>query len=191
MRIDDVHRGISKHRRRRRLGRGPGTGRGKTAGRGHKGQKSRAGYSANPIFQGGTMPLVRRVPKRGFNNRWALVVRSVNVSDLEKAFDAGDEVTPESLKAKSLVSGGWDVLKILGDGELNKTLTVSAHRFSKSATEKIEKAGGKAVVLPGPTPVAEKQKQAEDRPSDERQEAQQPGEKQPSEKQQGDEQPPE
>jgi len=206
MRIDDVHRGISKHRRRRRLGRGPGTGRGKTAGRGHKGQKSRAGYSANPIFQGGTMPLVRRVPKRGFNNRWALVVRSVNVSDLEKAFDAGDEVTPESLKAKSLVSGGWDVLKILGDGELNKALTVSAHRFSKSATEKIEKAGGKAVVLPGPTPVAEKQKQkqkqagkkqaatankAQDRPSDERQEAQEPGEKQPSEKQQGDEQPPE
>ena len=106
------------------------------------------------------MPLVRRVPKRGFNNRWALTVHTVNVSDLEKAFAAGDEVTLESLQAKSLVSGRFDVLKVLGDGELTKSLTVSAHRFSKTASEKIEKAGGKVNILPGKTPVEEKKKQA-------------------------------
>ena len=162
MKIDDVNRGINKHKRRRRIGRGPGSGHGKTAARGHKGAKSRAGYSRHPAFQGGAMPMIRRVPKRGFNNRWALAVSTVNVSELEKAFDAGEEVTPESLQTKSLVSGKWDVLKILGDGDLSKALTVSAHRFSKSAVEKIEKAGGKAVVLPGKTPVEEKKKQAKE-----------------------------
>jgi len=160
MRIDDVHRGISKHKRGRRVGRGPGSGAGKTAARGHKGAKSRAGYSRHAAFQGGAMPLVRRVPKRGFNNRWALTVATVNVADLEKAFQAGEEVTPEALVAKSLVSGRWDVLKVLGDGDLSKSLTVSAHRFSKSAVEKIEQAGGAAVVLPGKSPVEEKKKQA-------------------------------
>ena len=159
MNIDDVHRGVTKYKKRRRIGRGPGSGWGKTAGRGHKGQKSRAGWSQKPIFQGGAMPLVRRVPKRGFNNKFALVVATVNVADLEVAFEAGDEITPETLRAKSLAKSRYDVLKVLGDGELTKKLKVSAHRFSGSAVEKIEKAGGEVVVLAGKTPLAQKQKQ--------------------------------
>lgn len=153
MNLDDVHRGIKKFRKRRRIGRGPGSGHGKTAGRGHKGQKSRAGFSQKPTFQGGAMPLVRRVPKRGFNNQFALTVATVNVSDLEAAFEAGAEVTPESLREKSLAKCRYDVLKVLGDGELTKSLKVSAHRFSVSAKEKIEKAGGEVTVLPGKAPV--------------------------------------
>ena len=98
MNLDDVHRGIKKNKKRKRIGRGPGSGTGKTAGRGHKGQKSRSGYSAHPIFQGGAMPLVRRVPKRGFNNKFALSVMAVNVSELERVFAAGDEVNPKTLR---------------------------------------------------------------------------------------------
>ena len=153
MNLNDVHRGIHKFKKRKRVGRGPGSGHGKTCGRGHKGQRSRAGYSVHPTFEGGQMPLVRRIPKRGFNNRWAPTVVIVNVSDLEARFDSGAEVTPESLREKNLAKGRYDVLKVLGDGELTKTLTVSAHKFSRQALEKIEKAGGKAVVLPGKTPV--------------------------------------
>lgn len=156
MNLHDVHRGIHKHKKPKRLGRGTGSGHGKTSGRGHKGHKSRSGYSRKAVFQGGAMPLVRRVPKRGFNNRFALEVFAVNVADLERAFAAGDEVTPESLRERSLAKARYDVLKILGDGELTKQLKVSAHRFSKSAKEKIEKAGGEVVVLPGKTPVEEK-----------------------------------
>ena len=105
------------------------------------------------------MPLVRRIPKRGFNNPFALVVATVNVGDLERIFSPGDEVTPEAIKKRSLVKGTYEVLKILGDGELTKRLKVSAHRFSQSAKEKIEKAGGEAVVLPGKTRVEVKKKQ--------------------------------
>ncbi|MBC8874654.1 MAG: 50S ribosomal protein L15 [Planctomycetes bacterium] len=159
MKINEVHQGIQKHKKRRRIGRGTGSGRGKTSGRGHKGQKSRSGWSSPPAFQGGTMPLVRRVPKRGFNNRFALTVVTVNVSDLEKAFEAGDEVTPESLREKSLAKRRYDVLKILGDGELTKKLKVSANRFSKTAREKIEKAGGEAIELAGKTPLTKKPKE--------------------------------
>jgi large subunit ribosomal protein L15 len=153
MNLNDIHRGIQKHKKPKRLGRGPGSGHGKTAGRGHKGQRSRAGSSMRPTFEGGQMPLVRRVPKRGFNNRWALTVGVVNVGDLENCFQAGDEVNLQTLRAKSLAGGRFDVLKILGDGELTKKLTVTAHRFSRSAREKIESAGGQAVVLPGKKPV--------------------------------------
>jgi len=153
MNLNDVHRGIHKFKKRKRVGRGPGSGHGKTAGRGHKGQGSRSGFSQHPTFEGGQMPLVRRIPKRGFNNKWALTVAIVNVSDLEAAFADGDEVTLETLKTKSLAKGKFDVLKVLGDGELTKKLKVSAHRFSKSAQEKIEKAGGETVVLPGKKPV--------------------------------------
>lgn len=156
MNLEDVHRGITRNKRRRRIGRGPGSGWGKTAGRGHKGQKSRAGWSRHPAFQGGAMPLVRRVPKRGFNNRFALTVATVNISDLERAFAAGDEVTPDTLRAKSLAKSRWDLLKVLGDGQLTKKLKVSAHRFSKTAREKIEQAGGEVVLLPGKTPVAQR-----------------------------------
>jgi len=153
MNLNDVHRGIQKHKKRKRLGRGPGSGHGKTCGRGSKGQHSRAGYSVHPTFEGGQMPLVRRIPKRGFNNRWALSVVVVNVGDLEERFQAGDEVTLETLQARKLAKGRFDVLKILGDGPLTKKLKVSAHRFSKSAKDKIEKAGGEVVVLPGKAPV--------------------------------------
>ena len=160
MNLDDVNRGINKNKKRKRVGRGPGSGHGKTASRGHKGQKSRAGYSRLAVFQGGAMPLVRRVPKRGFNNQFAKIVFAVNVADLEAAFEAGDEVTPESLRERSLAKARYDELKILGEGELTKKLKVSAHRFSASAKEKIEKAGGEVVVLRAKVPVAEKQQKA-------------------------------
>ncbi len=158
MNLNDVHRGIRKHKARKRVGRGPGTGLGKTSGRGHKGQGARAGWSALPTFEGGQMPLVRRVPKRGFHNRFAATVIVVNVADLEKAFAPGDEVNLESLRAKRLARGQFDVLKILGDGQLTKSLSVSAHRFSRSALEKIQQAGGQAIVLPGKAPVARTKK---------------------------------
>lgn len=160
MNLNDVHRGINKFKKRKRVGRGPGSGHGKTCGRGHKGQGSRAGFSQHPTFEGGQMPLVRRIPKRGFNNKWGDTVAIVNVSDLDAAFNDGDEVTLESLKEKNLAKGNFDVLKILGNGELAKKLKVSAHRFSKSAQEKIEKAGGEAVVLPGKKPVVKKKQKA-------------------------------
>ncbi len=153
MNLNDVHRGISKNKKRKRLGRGPGSGHGKTCGRGHKGQRSRAGFSMHATFEGGQMPLVRRIPKRGFNNKWALTVATVNVSDLEERFEDGAEVTLESLREKNLAKQRFDVLKILGDGELTKKLKISAHRFSQSALEKIQKAGGEVVVLPGKKPV--------------------------------------
>lgn len=158
--LDDVHRGIHKNRKRKRIGRGPGSGHGKTSGRGHKGQGSRAGASSHPTFAGGAMPMVRRVPKRGFHNRWGETVAVVNVGEIDAAFAAGEEVTLEALAKKNLAKGRFDVLKVLGDGELTKKLKVSAHRFSKTAAEKIEKAGGEAVTLPGKTPVAEKQRAA-------------------------------
>ena len=162
MNLSDVNRGVHKARARKRLGRGVGSGQGKTAGRGHKGQGARNGVSFLSIFQGGTMPLVRRIPKRGFNNRWAKTVLVVNVGDLNDAFNAGDQVTPESLAAANLAKGRYDELKVLGDGELTKKLKVSAHRFSKSAAEKIAKAGGETIVLPGPAPVVKSAKKTKD-----------------------------
>ena len=161
MKLHDVNQGIQKHRKRRRIGRGPGSGHGKTSGRGHKGAKSRAGYSRHPVFQGGAMPLVRRIPKRGFNNRWALLVREINVGQLEALFDDGAEVSPEILRERSIINGRYDVLKILGDGELTKKLKISAHRFSKSAREKIAKSGSELVELPGKAPVGRAKAKAE------------------------------
>ncbi|HUG71357.1 MAG TPA: 50S ribosomal protein L15 [Pirellulaceae bacterium] len=160
MNLNDVHRGITKFKKRKRLGRGPGSGQGKTAGRGHKGQRSNPGYSALPIFEGGTTPLVRRIPKRGFNNKFALNVAVVNVGDLESVFDAGDEVTLELLREKDLAKSRYDILKILGDGELTKKLKVCGHRFSTTAREKIERAGGEVVILAGKTTVEDKKKQS-------------------------------
>jgi large subunit ribosomal protein L15 len=137
-----------------RVGRGVGSGFGKTSGRGQKGQKARAGGNINKKhFQGGQTPIQRRLPKRGFRNPLADVVVNVNVGALE-AFEDGAQVDVNALKESRLVQGRFDVLKILGDGELTKKLTVTAHRFSKSAIEKIEKAGGKAVVLAPPGPQA-------------------------------------
>ncbi|MCG8648890.1 MAG: 50S ribosomal protein L15 [Pirellulales bacterium] len=147
MNLNDVHRGIQKNRKRKRIGRGPGSGHGKTSGRGHKGHKSRSGYSRKPSFQGGAMPMFRRIPKRGFNNRWGVSVFAVNVSRLNETFDDGTEVTLELLAEKDLAKGHFDEVKVLGDGELTKKLTVHAHRFSKSAEAKITAAGGTVQVV--------------------------------------------
>ena len=133
MNISDVNRGIKKNKNRKRIGRGIGSGHGKTAGRGHKGAGSRAGNSTRVTFTGGNMPLVQRIPKRGFNNRWALKVAVVNLGQIEEAFEKGEEVTPESLSTKNIARGRFDVLKVLGDGELKKKVKISAHRFSASA----------------------------------------------------------
>ncbi len=159
MNLNDIHRGVHTAKPRKRLGRGIGSGQGKTAGRGHKGQWSHNGVSFLAVFQGGASPLVRRIPKRGFNNRWAKTVLIVNLGTLDKAFNSGDEVTPETLAQSHLARGVYDEIKILGDGELKKKLKVSAHRFSESAKEKITAAGGEAIVLPGKAPVV-KQKPA-------------------------------
>jgi len=160
MRLHDVNRGIKANKKRRRIGRGPGSGHGKTSGRGHNGQRSRSGWGHGATFQGGAMPLVRRVPKRGFNNKFALTIATINIGDISAAYAAGEEVNPDTLREKSLVKSRYDQLKILGDGEIDKKLKISAHRFSKSAVEAIEKAGGEVVVIPGPVAVEEKKKAA-------------------------------
>jgi large subunit ribosomal protein L15 len=158
MNLSDVNRGIHGNKQRKRLGRGKGSGTGKTAGRGHKGAGSRNGTSVRVTFTGGNMPLVQRIPKRGFNNRWGRTVAVVNLSQIEAAFSAGEAVTPESLAAKNLARGRFDVLKVLGDGDLKKKLKISAHRFSESAAEKIKAAGGEMILLPGRTSVEDKNK---------------------------------
>ena len=126
-------------------GRGQSSGVGKTCGRGHKGQKSRAGVSFRPYFEGGQMPNIRRLPKRGFNNKiFKTDYEVVNVSALEKAFEAGETVDEASLRAKKLVRRVCDGIKILGDGTLSKKLTVRVHALTKAAEEKITQAGGTA-----------------------------------------------
>lgn len=135
---------------RTRVGRGVGSGLGKTAGRGQKGQKARSTGNINKKhFQGGQTPIQRRLPKRGFRNPLADIVMNLNVGELE-VFADGAEVNIEALRSKRLIRGRFDTLKILGDGDLTKKVTVTAHRFSKSAVAKIEKAGGKAIVLAPP-----------------------------------------
>jgi large subunit ribosomal protein L15 len=153
MNLHDVNKDIQKNKSKKRIGRGPGSGHGKTSTRGSKGQGSRSGYSLMGVFEGGQMPLVRRIPKRGFTNSFAPSVAVINIGDLDSRFESGEEVTIETLKAKSLAKGTYDLLKVLGDGELTKSLKITAHRFSRTALEKIEKAGGTAVVLPGKAPV--------------------------------------
>lgn len=142
MRLDQVNQGIKKFRKKRRLGRGPASGQGKTSGRGQDGQKSRSGFSRHPAKVGEDLPMQRRVPKRGFNNRFATTVIALNVSDISAVFEAGEEVTPATLKAKGLVKKRYDEIKILGDGEIDKALKVAVHRYSASAKEKISAAGG-------------------------------------------------
>ncbi|WP_178723138.1 50S ribosomal protein L15 [Clostridia bacterium] len=130
----------------KRIGRGHGSGQGKTAGKGHKGQKARAGRGMRPGFEGGQMPLQRRVPKRGFNNIFATRYAIVNLAALNK-FENGAVVDTEALKAAGLVKNSYDGVKILGNGALEKNLTVKAAAFSESAKSKIEAAGGKAEVV--------------------------------------------
>ncbi|HOB20472.1 MAG TPA: 50S ribosomal protein L15 [Candidatus Atribacteria bacterium] len=129
-----------------RKGRGVGSGKGKTAGRGHKGQKARSGGGVRPGFEGGQMPLTRRLPKRGFTNIFAKVYSIVNLKDLE-VFEPDTTVTPELLMEYGIIRKLNDGVKVLGEGELTKKLTVQAHKFSKSAQEKIEALGGKAEVI--------------------------------------------
>ena len=130
----------------KRVGRGIGSGLGKTSGRGSKGQKARSGVHLRPGFEGGQMPLSRRLPKRGFTNIFAKIYSIVNISDLDM-FDAGTVITPELLKEKGIISKLNDGVKILGNGELTKELTVKANKFSKTAQQKIEAVGGKAEVI--------------------------------------------
>ncbi len=148
MRLEDLYPAPGSTHKSKRVGRGNGSGQGKTAGKGHKGQKARSGQKPRPGFEGGQTPLHRRLPQRaGFRNVNRKVYAVVNLDDLEK-FDAGTEVTPELLLSSGLVGGGIkDGIKILGDGEITKSLTVRAHKFSKSAEEKLKAAGGTAEVL--------------------------------------------
>ena len=133
---------------KKRVGRGPGSGMGKTATRGENGQKSRSGVTIPAWFQGGQTPLYRRVPKRGFNNaRFTTEFATINLSDLNKFFNDGDEVSPEILKERGIIKKQLCGVKVLGNGELEKKLTIRAHRFSSSAVTKIESAGGKAEVI--------------------------------------------
>ena len=131
----------------KRIGRGHGSGNGKTAGKCHKGQKARSGGGIRLGFEGGQMPLQRRVPKRGFNNIFAKHYVVINVSDLEANFDNGAVVDTEALVGLGIINDPKDGVKVLGNGELTKSLTVQVAKFSKSAVEKIEKAGGKAEVM--------------------------------------------
>ena len=143
MNLSELHPAPGSRRPRKRRGRGPGSGLGVTAGRGEKGQKSRSGYKRRRGFEGGQMPLIRRVPKRGFHNPGRKVYAVLNVSRLEEL--EGDEFSPESLLQSGVISKLGDGLKILGNGEITRPVTVTAHKFSASARDKIEQAGGKVV----------------------------------------------
>ena len=146
MKIHELTPALDSNKAVKRIGRGHGSGNGKTAGKGHKGQNARSGGGVRIGFEGGQMPLARRIPKRGFNNIFATKYAVVNVSDLN-VFKDGTVVDAELLKASGLVKKEYDGVKILGNGELTSQLTVKAAKFSQSAAEKIEKAGGKAEVM--------------------------------------------
>ena len=135
--------------KKKRVGRGPGSGLGKTAGRGEKGQKSRSGYSRKIGFEGGQMPLHRRLPKRGFTNIFKKRWLEISLTSLEQHFEADAEITPEVLHERGLIKKAKYDVVVLGNGEVSKPLRVSAHRFTKSAREKIEKAGGAANQIGG------------------------------------------
>jgi len=147
MTLDERKPAPGSNRKRKRVGRGDGSGHGKTSCRGHKGQGARSGGGTKPGFEGGQMPLQRRLPKRGFHNPFRIEMSVVNITQLE-AFASGAEVTPEALVAQGLVRGKNPRIKILGDGSLSKPLTVKAHGFSARAKEKIEASGGKAELIP-------------------------------------------
>ena len=146
MKLDELKPAEGSRFERKRIGRGIGSGTGKTSGKGHKGQNARSGGGVRPGFEGGQMPLYRRLPKRGFTNIFAKEYVAVNVSELER-FDNGTEVSAELLKDAGVISKIKDGVKILGRGEITKKLTVKAAKFSASAQEKIEKAGGKTEVI--------------------------------------------
>ena len=145
MNLSDLHPAKGSRKKRRRVGRGPGSGRGKTSGRGTKGQKSISGYSSKIGFEGGQMPLHRRVPKRGFTNIFRREYRGVNLEKIGKI--TKKEVKLKDLKAAGIIKKESEAVKILGRGDISSSKTVHAHKFSRSALKKIEKAGGKAVLI--------------------------------------------
>lgn len=148
--LNNLHPAKGSTHKKKRVGRGPGSGLGKTAGRGEKGQKSRSGYSSKVGFEGGQMPLHRRLPKRGFTNIFKKQWIEVSLEALEKTFAANDEITPETLHRRGIIKKAKHDIVVLGNGEVTKALKVSAHRFTKSAKEKIEKAGGTVTVVGQP-----------------------------------------
>ncbi|MHC4473234.1 MAG: 50S ribosomal protein L15 [Planctomycetota bacterium] len=148
MDLMDVLKAGAPRKRKRRVGRGESSGKGKTSGRGHKGAKSRSGWGGMAAHEGGQMPIIRRLPKKGFNNaRFRKEYAILNVSDLEKVFEDGDEVSPEVAKERGIMKKRDTLLKILGKGDVKKKLTVKAHRFSGTARAKIEEAGGAVVEI--------------------------------------------
>ena len=147
MKLHELRPNEKAFKERKRVGRGPGSGLGKTSGKGQKGQNARSGGGVRPGFEGGQLPLFRRLPKRGFSNaKFKTVYAVINLSDLNK-FEDGAIVTPEILKEMGILKNQLDGVKVLGNGKLEKKLTVKAHRFSKTAQEAIEKMGGKAEVM--------------------------------------------
>ena len=147
MKLHELEKNIGATHARKRVGRGPGSGLGKTSGRGQKGQKARSGGSINPVFEGGQLPLYRRLPKRGFTNAlFKTRYATVNVEDLN-VFEDGTVVTPALLKDKGIIKKGLDGLKVLGNGKLERKLTIQANKFSTSALEKIKESGSKAEVI--------------------------------------------
>lgn len=146
MKLHELKPAPGSRKNKKRVGRGISAGQGKTAGRGHKGQNARSGGGVRPGFEGGQNPIYRRLPKRGFTNIHRVEYAIINLDTLNR-FDEGTVVTPELLKEKGIVKNLKDGLKVLGNGELNKKLTVKAHKFSKSATEKINAAGGVTEVI--------------------------------------------
>ncbi|MFV9568492.1 50S ribosomal protein L15 [Thermoanaerobacter mathranii] len=147
MRLHDLKPAEGARREKKRVGRGIGSGHGKTSCRGQKGQKARSGGGVRPGFEGGQMPLTRRLPKRGFTNIFKKEYAIVNVGTLEERFEEGAVITPEVLIESGIIKDVKDGVKILGDGDLNKKFTVKAHKFSQSAIEKIQAVGGKAEVI--------------------------------------------
>ena len=145
--LNGLHPAKGSTHKKKRVGRGPGSGLGKTAGRGEKGQKSRSGYSSKTGFEGGQMPLHRRLPKRGFTNIFKKEWIEVSLAALDRHFQADEEITPELLHERGVIKKARRDVVVLGTGEISKALKVSAHRFTKSAREKIEKAGGAATVI--------------------------------------------
>jgi len=146
VKLDELQSPPGANKRFKRVGRGPGSGRGKTSTRGHKGQKARAGGGVRPGFEGGQMPLQRRLPKRGFTNIFKKEYAIVNIRDLNR-FEDGSEINPEVLQNAGLINSIKDGVKILGDGELEKKLTVRAHKISRQAEEKITARGGRVEVI--------------------------------------------
>ena len=145
--LNNLHPAKGSTHKKKRVGRGPGSGLGKTAGRGEKGQKSRSGYSSKTGFEGGQMPLHRRLPKRGFTNIFKKPWIEVSLGALDKHFAADGEVTPALLHDRGIIKKAKHDIVVLGNGEIRKALKVSAHRFTRSAREKIEKAGGAVTII--------------------------------------------